>query len=125
MTRKLTKDQRVFLLQTWWKTNKKSQEVNAAFTEKFLGRQAIYNRNTRFEETGSVADLPRSGRPRSARSKENLQTVVQAFVQSPSKSIRRASRELEISRSSLHLMLHTLQFKPYRPHLLHALNDDD
>jgi hypothetical protein len=88
-------------------------------------RQAFHNLNTRFEETSSAADLPRSGRPRSARSEENVQNIAHAFVHSPNKSIRRASRELEISRSSLHLMLHTLRFKPYRPHLLHVLNDDD
>jgi hypothetical protein len=113
MTRKLTKAQTVFLLQTWWKTNRKLQEVITAFTETFPGiqpptRQVIHNFNTRFEETGSVADSPRSGRPRSARSEENLQTVAQAFVHSPNKSIRTASRELEITRSSLHLMLRTL-----------------
>jgi hypothetical protein len=67
MNRKLTNDQRIFLLQTWWKTSKKSQEVIAAFTETYPGiqpptRQAIHNLNTRFEETGSVADLPTSGR---------------------------------------------------------------
>jgi hypothetical protein len=52
------------------------QEVIAAFTEKFPGiqpptGQAIHNLNTRLEETSSVADLPRNGRPRSARAEEN------------------------------------------------------
>jgi hypothetical protein len=65
MTRKLARDQRVFLLQTRWKANQKSQEVTATFTEKFPGiqpptRQAIQNLNTRFQETDSVADLPRT-----------------------------------------------------------------
>jgi hypothetical protein len=74
---------------------KKSQKVNAAFTEKFPciqppTRQAIHNLNTRFEDTSSVADLSRSGRPRSARSEENLQTAEQAFIHSPNKCIRRA-----------------------------------
>jgi hypothetical protein len=64
--------------------NKKSQEVIAAFTEKFPDiqpptRQAIHNLNTRLDETGCV-DLPRSGR---SRFEENLQSVAQALVHSP------------------------------------------
>jgi hypothetical protein len=86
----------------------------AAFTEKFRGiqpptRQVIHNLNTRFEETDSVADLPRSGRPRSSRSEENLQIVAQAFVHSPNKAIRRASRELE----KFHEEANALCYIPY------------
>jgi hypothetical protein len=53
-------------------------------------QQAIHNLKARSEETGSVADLPQTGRPRSARLEENLRTVVQAFLHSPNKSLKRA-----------------------------------
>jgi hypothetical protein len=35
-------------------------------------RQAIHNLNKRFERNGSVADLPRSGGPKSVTTEENL-----------------------------------------------------
>jgi hypothetical protein len=48
MNRKLTTQQRVFLLQSWWQTNKNSARVLEMFAEKFLDtpvltRQEIYN----------------------------------------------------------------------------------
>jgi 4-hydroxy-3-methylbut-2-enyl diphosphate reductase IspH len=68
---KLMKEQRVFLLQTWWKYNK-SHTVTAAFTHKYPGvqtptQQAICNLHARFKDTGNFEDLPQSGRPRLAR----------------------------------------------------------
>jgi hypothetical protein len=75
--------------------------------------------------TGSVADLPRSGRPKSVTSEENLQLVREAFIQPPKKSARRASKELQFSDRSLRRMLKTLHLKPYKPTLLHSLNEDD
>jgi hypothetical protein len=50
-------------------------------------QQAINNLNQRFQSHGSVLDLPRSGRPRTSLTEENLTTVAQALVQSPKKSI--------------------------------------
>ncbi|KAG8300929.1 hypothetical protein J6590_065049 [Homalodisca vitripennis] len=52
------------------------------------------------------------------------ETVAQPFVASPSKSTRKASAELEISRS-VQRLLKQLKFKPYRPSLLQALHVDD
>jgi hypothetical protein len=102
VNKKLSKEHRVFLLQKWWETSWNSQHVIAAFIDKFPGvlppsRQVILNLNKRFEQTGTVADLTRNGRPRSVMSEENLQIVVQALIWSHSKSVRRTSRELGIS----------------------------
>ncbi len=44
--------------------------------------------NTRFDKTGSVADLPRSGRPRSARSTAHVEGVLRTFSQQPTTSLR-------------------------------------
>jgi hypothetical protein len=60
--------------------------------------QAIHNLNKRYEQTGLVADLPRSGRPKSVTTEENLNIIVQSFVQSPTKSTRKASSEHDILR---------------------------
>ncbi len=79
----------------------------------------------KFDETGSVEDEPRSGRHRSVSTDENKERVRAAFEESPATSLRRASLDLNVSKSSLQRMLKELGLKPYRPQLLHALNEDD
>ena len=54
-------------------------------------------------ETGTVFDTRRSGRSRT--SEENIERVRQAFQRSPMNSIRTASRQLEIPRSTVHKIL--------------------
>ncbi|KAJ8868896.1 hypothetical protein PR048_030437 [Dryococelus australis] len=54
----------------------------------------------KFKNTGSVADLPRTGRP--STSAERMEAVRQSFVGSPKKLVRRASRELQMPKSTLH-----------------------
>jgi hypothetical protein len=101
MNRKLTMQQRVLLLQSWWQINRNSACVLEMFSEKFCDtpvptQQAIYNLNQRFQLHGSVHDLPRSGRPRTSLTEEHLTTVTQALFQSPKKSIRKTSAEFII-----------------------------
>jgi hypothetical protein len=83
-----TKQQGVFLLQSWWQRNKNSACVLEMFAEKFRDtpvptRQAIYNLNQRFQRHRSVHDMLRSGRPRTSLAEEHLIPVAQALVQSP------------------------------------------
>jgi hypothetical protein len=98
MNRKLTTEQRVFILQYWGKTNKNSVYVLEMFAEEFRDtpvptRQAIYNLNQRFKHHGSAHILPRSGRPRNSLTEENLTTAAKAFVPSPKKYIGKTSVE--------------------------------
>ena len=67
----------------------------------------------KFKATGSVCDLPRTGRP--GPSAQAIQTVRDAFLRSPKKSVRRASRELQIPKTSVHRILHKqLLFRAYK-----------
>ena len=66
-------------------------------------RNTIENWMKKFKETGSVNDRPRSGRP--SISLEAVTDVERAFDQSPKKSLRRASSELNIPVSSVHKIL--------------------
>lgn len=130
MNRKLTTEQRVFVLQTWWKHDHSYSDVCDLFVERFPNveppsRQGIHKLNSRFEQTGSVAELPRSGRPTSVCTEENLNVVAQCYVQSPTKSQRKASSEYEIPRTSLQRIQKKLKLRPYRPTLLQGLNEDD
>jgi hypothetical protein len=130
MNRKLTSQQRVFLLQSWWQTNENSARVFEMFAEKFRDtpvptRQAIYNLNQRFQRNESVNDLPRRGRPRTSLTEENFNTVVQALFQSPKKSIRKTSAEFIIPPTGVYRIVKALKLKAYRPHLLQMLTEDD
>ena len=64
----------------------------------------IYRIRDKFEETGSVTDAPRSGRPTMC-TKENMVTVSEAYARSPPKSLRRGSTEMGIKQTSLHKIL--------------------
>lgn len=130
MPRLLTKEQRIFLLKQWWKSGGATQTINEAFQHEFPNeevpaRQTIYRLAKKFDETGSVKDAPRSGRPKSINTDENMQLVSQSFLRNPQTSQRRAARELDISRSTLRRIMTALNLKPYKPKLLQALNEDD
>ncbi|CAF4045863.1 unnamed protein product [Rotaria sordida] len=88
-------------------------------------RKNILNRVRKFDETGSVEDEPRSGRPRSVGTDENKERVRAAFEESPATPLRIASLNLNLPKSSLQRMMKELGLKPYRPQLLHALNEGD
>ena len=97
----------------------------STFLSKPPSRQAMAAIVQRFEDTGSVADLPRCGRPKSATSGEHKAALKEAIQRSPHKSTSRASLALNISRTSVWRLLKELGLKPFRPRLIHALSDDD
>ncbi|CAF3465187.1 unnamed protein product [Rotaria socialis] len=107
----MTKEQRIFILKFWWESGRTLQTLNTAFRREFPGekiptRQAIYLLVKNFEETGSVEDASRSGRPTTL-------------------SQRRAALELNISRTNLRRLMKNLNLKPFKPRLLQALNEND
>ena len=79
----------------------------------------------RFRKQGSVCDLPKSGRPRTARSDENCQRVTESVAEDPSTSVRRRSSQIGVSRSSLHRMLHEEGKFPYKIQLVQELQPND
>jgi len=58
--------------------------------------------NKKFNETGSVADLNRSGRPKSSRTPDKIARVEEAIKRDPTKSLRALSQDLGINRASVH-----------------------
>jgi len=65
-------------------------------------------------------------RPASVRTPVNIEAVRVALTRSPSKSTRRASAELGISRRSLQRILHSdLHLFPYKMTVLHKLTTID
>ncbi|XP_075229656.1 uncharacterized protein LOC142329169 isoform X14 [Lycorma delicatula] len=119
MSRKLSTEQRIFVIKKWVKYNHDFIDVKAAFEHRFPDilpptRQGIYKLYKRFLDTGTVDDLPRSGRPRSITTEDNLRLVAEAFVKSPHKSTGQISKEIKISDRSLRRMLITGTFCCHR-----------
>lgn len=125
-----TTAERVCLLSGYLRYNAEYNTIFEEFAAQHPGRpiptrQMVYKLHKKFLVTGSVVDAPRSGRPTTVSTNDNMQLVAQAFMESPTKSARRTSRELEISDRSLRRMLKKMNMRCYRPRLLHALNEDD
>ena len=75
-------------------------------------------------ETGSILDRKRSGRP--SIDEETVDAVRVAFHRSLRKSIRVASNELAIPRSTVHKVLHKrLRLHAYKLQIVQALKPDD
>ena len=66
-----------------------------------------------FRTTGSSSKRKPPGRPRSARTPENVQTVRQSVMQSPTRSARKHASILGLSDRTVRRILHTdLKFHP-------------
>jgi hypothetical protein len=108
MADNLTNNQRKWIFKQCWKTEN-AQTVRQKWAKEFVtpapSRQIIYRIRDKFDETGSICNAPKSGRPVIVTTQENEMLVSQTFTKSPQKSKQRASIELGISPRSLsHLM---------------------
>ena len=119
--------ERKFVLKKYWKTEN-AQDVICDWCLHFSRDPppclTIYQIRDKFEETGSVTDAPRSGRPTMC-TNENVDTVSEAYARSPQKSLRRGNAEMGIKRTSLRKILTELNMKPYIPRLIQGLLEDD
>jgi hypothetical protein len=81
--------------------------------------------NRKFDETGTIEDLPRSGRPSNIFSEEKLEEIEEMVINSPRLTIRQGSAQAGISKSSYQVVMEQLHFKPYRSTLIVDFNEDD
>ena len=130
MPRILIKEQRIFVLKQWWISRKTSQTVNATLRHKFPNEevptgQAMSRSVKKFDETNSIEDAPRSGRPVTVRTEENRELVSRTFHLNTRTLQRRESHDLNISLISAQCLMKDLNLKPYKPRFLQALNKDD
>lgn len=127
---KFTLQERIFLISNYYRYDADHRQIQAEFHACFPNRPIptrnyIYKLHVKFQTLGNVADAPRSGRRRSARTEENQQLVAQAFIDQPTRSLRRTAPLFDFSRRSLQRIAHELQFHAYRPRLLQALHEGD
>uniref|UniRef100_UPI00358DF386 uncharacterized protein isoform X1 n=2 Tax=Myxine glutinosa TaxID=7769 RepID=UPI00358DF386 len=94
------------------------------FDNEPLTQRDLYVWMKKFEETGSV--LKQHGRGKHRTSEEDIERIRAAFHKSPMKSIRRASNELQIPRSTVHKIVRTqLQLYPHKLQMVQQLRVDD
>ena len=113
---------------SWFIETKSDIQTQRNYTIKYAkqapARQSIRNWHKQFMETGTVLHKPRSGRPRT--SEEDIERIRQTFSRSPTKSIRTASVQLQVPRSTIHKVLHkNLRLYAYKIQLLQELKPDD
>lgn len=89
--------------------------------------QATVSRiHRKFQQHGTVRDLPRSGRPPTACNEEKQLDVVLGFIEDPHLSIRRSALQNDIDGKSVHkIMRKILKYRPYKIHDVQEFQGDD
>lgn len=106
------------------------EEVKNLFNDTFpdrnpVSKSVVYKTVSRFEETGSVKNRPKLGRPRSALNEDLSLDVLQSVVEDPHVSTTSISQTVGISKRSVRRVLHQNHYKPYKIHLVQELSEDD
>ena len=126
--------QRSFTIETFLKTNEAVTATQRAFRVHFNLRRhdPVPARNTillwvkNFRETGSALKRKPTGRPRTARTEENVAAVKASVQQSPALSTVKRAQALRLSDRSLRRILHkNLKMHPYKMMLAHKLSERD
>lgn len=129
MAFRLNKQQRIAAVRFYYMSDMNAAEASRRLSEEYQIHE-VQGRNIKslvrkFEETGSVMDASRSGRPRTATTEAIGDQIRESLTNSPQKSTRRLSQEFGISHVSVFKLLKERKLKAYIPRLVHALNDDD
>nr|CAH7750046.1 unnamed protein product [Callosobruchus chinensis] len=127
---KLIIEQRVAIVELYFEHQRSIVETQRALRRRLNARNSptamtISKLIARFRQQGSVADLSRAVRPRSARTEENIEHVEASIEDHAETSIRRRCVELGLSRSSLHRILKHLRMSAYKIQLAHLLRPID
>jgi hypothetical protein len=129
-----TGEHRAFIVETFIVNKESVIATQRAFRVHFrLGRRdAVPTRNTillwvnNFRASGSALKRKPTGRPRTARTPENVETVRASIEQSPSRPARKHAAALGLSDRSLRRILHTdLKMHPYKMVFAQELNERD
>ncbi|EZA49482.1 hypothetical protein X777_12276 [Ooceraea biroi] len=90
-----------------------------------ISKSTVHKTIRRFEETGSIKNHPKTGRPAKATNSEKSLDVLQSFVENPHSSTRKTTAEHQIDQKSVCKILKQNKFHPYNIHLVQELNEDD
>ena len=71
-----------------------------------VSRRTVQRVKAKIRRGDSLEDAPRSGRPRSVRTAENVATVSAAIEENPRQSIRKLAKKFSCPKSSMHELIH-------------------
>lgn len=127
LTMKFTVEERTFIVKRYFQSNPRTiiNEWDDYFHTNPPTKRNIFKIVKKFEATGSVHDIPKSSRPTSVTTLENMERVATLLVENPRTSSRRGNLMLDVSHSSYRRLVKKLKFKVYTPRLTHALMEDD
>lgn len=87
-----------------------------------IKQRFVYRTVKRLQETGSIKDRKRSGRPRTARTKERIRRVQMKIQRNPQRSARKLAKEEGVSDFSMRQIIKVdLKLKPYKKRVVHGL----
>ena len=94
-------NERIKVIEFYFENNRSIIHTQRAYRRHFNLRNApseamIRRLVARFQQHGTVMDLPRGGRPRSARNEENIQRVQESVEENSETLTRRRSAELQM-----------------------------
>lgn len=89
-----------------------------------MKRDMVYRTVKRLNETGSVADRTRSGRPASVVTKKMVASVRARIIRNPAQSQRKLARALKTSKTSMRRIIREeLRLKPYKKRIVYGLTN--
>ncbi|CAF4604159.1 unnamed protein product [Rotaria socialis] len=88
-----------------------------------ITRNGVYRTISRLRDTGSIQDRPRTGRPRTCRTKERIKRIREKIRRNPERSARKLAMEEDIDNRSMRRILQIdLGLIPYKKRNLHGLS---
>lgn len=114
MSSRLTTEERIQIVLLFGKYESFS-EVQRQWANHFSSqapdRRTISGIVAKFKQTGSVLDLPRSGRSRSVRTQEMVEKVENLVLDKPNISVSVGAKELDISQASFYRIIKESGFR--------------
>src|SRR5207249_8093217 len=125
---KMERDELIEIVK-WVYSGRSYRQIQNLFPANFPGRpvasiSSISRTITRFESTGSVENLTKS-RLSTVNEPDNQAAILAAIEVNPHTSIRQLSGNSGISYGSVHNILKTMKYHPYKVQNHQALNEDD
>lgn len=122
--------ERIALVKCFYACGKSAEETTRLYNSQHEDRVPVDGTTLRklikrFEQTGSVADRKRPGRPSTKTDDISAYEVVTAIKRSPKKSLRKLAQECSMSPSSVRRILKARKFKSYTESHLQVLRCND
>lgn len=130
----LTERERILILMMkgYGNITRSNEDVQILFNDTFrvgaeqISKSTVQRTIARFNLSGSVKDLPRSGRPVTATNPEKQLDVALSVTEHRHSTVRKLNQQHDISVGSTHNILKKkLKFHPYKIKLVHELLEDD